>query len=145
MEGKILSINLSVSLDIFLASTVSAPRCPVDALSISKNSAVFPLLALNFPATLSINLSILLLAMSNFLPRPASLITVEPIPPITPVNKAPSVPNLTLFNKSLTASSPSPLSILVGPPIKSPKLPIFCTSPTKTPSATPPPKAPTMN
>ena len=130
---------------MFLASTVSAPLIPLEALSISNISGVLSLRALNFPAALSINRSILLLAMSNFSPRPANLLTVEPIPPMTPVNKAPSVPNLTRFNKSLTASSPSPLVISVGPPIKSPKLPIFSTSPTKTPSAKPPPNAPATN
>ena len=62
-----------------------------------------------------------------------------------PVNSAPSTPNLTLFNNSLVGSSSEYLSILVGPPTKSPNVPIFSTSPTNTASATPPPKAPAIN
>ena len=134
-----------MSLDIFLARTVSAPLIPFDSLTSANASGVHALLALNFSANLSMNRSNLLLAVFSFPFRPVNFLIVEPIPPTTPVNMAPSVPNLTRFNKSLTASSPSPRSILVGPPIKSPKLPIFSTSPTKTPSAKPPPNAPAMN
>ena len=68
-----------------------------------------------------------------------------PVPPITPVNNAPSKPNLTLFNNSLVGSSSVDLSIFVGPPTKSPNVPIFSTSPTNTPSAKPPPNAPAIN
>ena len=64
---------------------------------------------------------------------------------MTPVNNAPSVPNLTLFNNSLVGSSSVDLSISVGPPIRSPNVPIFSTSPTNTASATPPPNAPAIN
>ena len=73
------------------------------------------------------------------------LITV-PAPLRIPVNNAPSVPNLILFNISLVASgSVSLLSILVGPPNKSPNVPIASASPTNTPSAIPPPIAPAIN
>jgi len=73
------------------------------------------------------------------------LITL-PVPLRIPVNNAPSVPNLILFNISLVASgSVSLLSILVGPPIRSPNVPSFSASPTNTPSATPPPNAPAIN
>ena len=44
-----------------------------------------------------------------------SFLITLPVPPINPVNKAPSVPNLALFNKSVRGSSDS-LSISVGPP-----------------------------
>ena len=60
------------------------------------------------------------------------------------MNSAPSVPNLTLFNKSVNGSSGS-LSISVGPPIKSPKEPICSTSPTNVASPIPPPYAPPIN
>ena len=62
-----------------------------------------------------------------------------------PVNNAPSVPNLILFSNSLVGSSSVDLVISVGPPIKSPKVPIFSTSPTNIPSAKPPPNAPAIN
>jgi len=69
-----------------------------------------------------------------------------PAPPIIPVNNAPSVPNLTLFNNSLVGSSSvDDLSIAVGTPIKSPNVPSCSTSPTNTASATPPPRAPAIN
>ena len=71
---------------------------------------------------------------------------MAPIPPRTPVNKAPSVPNLTLLINCLAGSFlSSSLFISVGPPNKSPKVPIPSTSPTKTPSATPPAAAPVKN
>jgi hypothetical protein len=74
-----------------------------------------------------------------------SFLIAAPALPITPVNKAPSAPNLTLFNISLTGSYVCPsksLSNSVGPPIRSPKVPASSTSPTKIPSATPPAPAP---
>ena len=91
------------------------------------------------------NLSSLEFATSNCLFLCVSFFTTLPAPPIRPVNNAPSVPNLTLFNNSLPGSSSVDLSIFVGPPTKSPNVPIASTSPTNTPSAIPPPKAPAMN
>ena len=70
---------------------------------------------------------------------------VLPIPPSKPVNKAPSVPNLILFIIDLAGSLGSSLSIAVGPPNKSPKLPTFSTSPMKIPSEIPPETAPAIN
>ena len=143
--GKTASIFLSNSLDTFLALKASAPLLPICPVSSSKNSGVFALLDLNHDATLSIQPSSSSLLISNFLFLFVSLPIVFPTPPITPVKSAPSVPNLTLFNISRAASGSSPLSISVGPPSKSPKLPMSWTSPTKTPSPTPPAKAPAMN
>ena len=143
--GKTASIFLSNSLDTFLALKASAPLLPICPVSSSKNSGVFALLDLNHDATLSIQPSSSSLLISNFLFLFVSLPIVFPTPPITPVKSAHSVPNLTLFNISRAASGSSPLSISVGPPSKSPKLPMSWTSPTKTPSPTPPAKAPAMN
>ena len=142
--GNILSIAISSSLDIFFAFTASADLSPILVLSISKNSWVLPLLALNPCAILSINLSILSFESVMFLFRSVSLLITLPVPAITPVNNAPSVPNLTLFNKSVNGSSVS-LSTSVGPPIKSPNVPICSTSPTNAASPTPPPSAPPIN
>ena len=130
---------------MFLAAAASAALSPTDVLSISKNSCVLPLRALNPDAILSINASSLEFATSNCLFRSVNLLTNLPVPPISPVNNAPSVPNLILFNSSLVGSSSVDLSIFVGPPIKSPNDPIFSTSPTNTASAKPPPNAPAIN
>ena len=111
----------------------------------SKNSGVLPLLDLNFSATLSIHLSIPELATSNCLFLLANFLITLPVPPRIPVNNAPSVPNLTLFNISVAASGSALLSISVGPPNKSPNDPMSFTSPTNTPSAKPPPRAPAIN
>ena len=70
---------------------------------------------------------------------------VLPTPPITPVNKAPSVPNLTRLISSLSGSYSSSRSSCVGPPSKSPKDPICSTSPTNTLSAKPPDVAAAIN
>ena len=70
--------------------------------------------------------------MSNCLFLSVSFLTTLPAPPIIPVNNAPSVPNLTLFNSSLVGSSSVDLSIAVGPPTKSPNVPSCSTSPTNT-------------
>ena len=66
---------------------------------------------------------------------------------MSPVNKAPSVPNLTLLAKALAGSlSPSTVSCnSVGPPRKFPKVPAASTSPMKTPSIAPPVMAPAAN
>ena len=144
IDGKIASMFNSRSLDIFLAMFASAAFSPINNLSSSKNSCALPLRALNPDAILSIHLSSLELATSNFLFLSVNFFITVPVPPIIPVNKAPSVPNLTLFNISVTALSSS-LSIPVGPPNRSPKDPICSTSPTNTPSAAPPPKAPAIN
>ena len=86
-----------------------------------------------------------LLEYLNSLPLVASFLIVFPAPPKTPTNNAPSVPNLTLLINSLSGSYSSSLSISVGPPNKSPKVPISSTSPTKTPSAAPPDVAAAKN
>ena len=127
---------------MFLAPAASAALSPIEVLSRSKNSCVLPLRALNPDAILSINLSSLEFATSNCLFLFVSFLTSVPVPPITPVNNAPSKPNLTLFNNSLVASSSVDLSTAVGPPTRSPNVPTFSTSPTNTPSAKPPPSAP---
>jgi hypothetical protein len=102
---------------MFLAPAASAALSPTEVLSISKNSWVLPLRALNPDAILSINASNLEFATSNCLFRSVNLLTTLPAPPMTPVNSAPSTPNLTLFNNSLVGSSSEDLSIFVGPPI----------------------------
>ena len=140
--GNIASIFTSSSLDIVLATLASAALAPIDPLSMSKNSCVLPLRALNLDATLSIHLSNWELATSSFLFLSVNFFITVPAPLIAPVNNAPSVPNLTLFNISLTALSSSSLLILVGPPNKSPNVPISSTSPTNVASAAPAPKAP---
>ncbi len=62
--------------------------------------------------------------MSKFLFLLVILPITLPTPPRTPVNIAPSVPNLTLFNISLVASGDvSLLFIAVGPPNRSPNVP----------------------
>ena len=101
---------------MFLAPAASAALSPIEVLSMSKNSGVLPLLALNPDAILSINLSSLEFATSNCLFLFVSFLTSVPVPPITPVNSAPSKPNLTLFNSYLVASSSVDLSTAVGPP-----------------------------
>ena len=121
--GNISSIDLSISLDIVLANRASPPASPFDFLNSANASGVQPLLDLNHDPTLSIHRSNLLLAISNSFFLFLNFLIVAPVPPIKPVNIAPSVPNLILFNKSLTASLPSVLSISVGPPKRSPKLP----------------------
>ena len=82
----------------------------------------------------------------NSFPLVATFLIKAPVPPITPVRRAPSVPNLILFNISLTACSFPPssdsVSRAVGPPNKSPMVPKSSTSATKTPSAIPPATAP---
>ena len=83
---------------MFLAPAASAALSPTEVLSISKNSCVLPLRALNPDAILSINASSLELAVSNCLFLSVSLLTTLPAPPTIPVNSAPSTPNLTLFN-----------------------------------------------
>ena len=74
---------------------------------------------------------------------------MEPVPPIIPVSKAPSVPNLILLTISRTAWSLPPssdsVSRAVGPPNKSPIVPNSPTSATKIPSAIPPETAPAIN
>ena len=129
---------------MFFAFTASADLSPILVLSISKNSWVLPLLALNPDAILSMNLSILSFESVMFLFLFVNFLITLPVPAITPVNNAPSVPNLTLFNKSVNGSSVS-LSISVGPPIRSPNVPICSTSPTNVASPTPPPIAPPIN
>ena len=66
---------------------------------------------------------------------------VAPTPPITPVRRAPSVPNLILFTMDLAALSfPSAKDKsfkAVGPPNKSPRVPKSSVSATKTPSDPP--------
>ena len=61
-----------------------------------------------------------------------------PTPPRIPVNNAPSVPNLTLFNNSLPGSFSSSCKSNANEPAAS-------TSPTNTPSAIPPVTAPDNN
>ena len=102
--AKTASIFSSNDLDIFLAKFASPPLKPMCLPSASKNSGVLALLDLNHPAALSIHRSSLELCKSNFLFLLVSLPIVFPTPPRTPVNSAPSVPNLTLFNISLAAS-----------------------------------------
>ena len=102
--GKIASIFLSNSLEVCWARFRSADLIPSCFLSISKNSWVFPLLALKPEAILSNSLSILLSANLSSLPLVASFLSVCVVPPRTPVNNAPSVPNLTLLINSLAAS-----------------------------------------
>ena len=94
---------------------------------------------------MSINLSIFELEYLNSFPLLANAFIVVPPPPMTPVNNAPSVPNLTLLINSLSGSYSSSLANSVGPPNKSPKVPASSTSPTNTPSAKPPAVAPPIN
>ena len=105
-------------------------------------------LGLNFLAILFKSLSVKLLLYFNSFPRVATLLIKDPVPPITPVSNAPSVPNFNLFNKtSVAASLPSKPEISlrsVGPPSKSPIVPKFSASATKTPSAAPPAVAPAI-
>ena len=146
IAGNILSMSISKSLDKFLATLASAALKPIDSLSILNCSAVLPLLALKLAMVLSIHLSNFELATSKFLFLLVILPISLPVPPRIPVNNAPSVPNLILFNISLEASGlVSLLSILVGPPIRSPNVPAWSTSPMNTPSAIPPPNAPAIN
>ena len=133
--GNNLSTLISISLDVFLAAAASPALKPICSLSIWKNSGVLSPLALILPATLSIHLSILLLLISNFLFLCATFLIPAPTPPRIPVNNAPSVPNLTLFNSSLPGSFSSSCKLNASEPAAS-------TSPTNTPSAIPPVTAP---
>ena len=134
---------LLISLAIVCALRTSAALLPIIFLFSSKNSGVVLPLALKPPPMKSSNLSIFVSTASVDLFLFAMALIVAPTPPIKPVNNAPSVPNFTLFTKSLVISSSLPLSNSVGPPIKSPKVPILSTSATKAPSATPLPNVPT--
>ena len=140
--GNSPSIILFVSLAMFCALFTSADLLPIVSLSNLKNVGGFLPRALKEAPTLSSILSIASSDASIFLPLFAIAFIVVPIPPIKPVNKAPSVPNLTLFTKSLVTLSSLLLSNSVGPPTKSPKVPMVSTSATKTPSATPLPNVP---
>jgi len=53
-----------------------------------------------------------------------------PTAPKAPVKSAPSIPNFNLFNNS-APGSPVSLSISVGPPNQSPKVPASSTLPTR--------------
>ena len=88
------------------------------------------------PAIVSKNL---LNLPSNAFPVPVwvlSLDTPAPTPLMAPAKPAPSSPNFNLFNNSAVAVSEF-LSMAVGPPIKSPKVPAFSTSPTNIASDNP--------
>ena len=95
---------LSNDCDTCFAKFTSADLTPTCCLSISKNSCGLLPLALAVPAALSKNLSILELEYLKSLPLLDKVLIVEPTPPISPVNNAPSVPNLTLLINSLAGS-----------------------------------------
>ena len=104
---------------------MSAYFLPIISLCALNKAGVMPPSFLNLLAKANNFLSI---ALSAYLKSSVLLDNspnVLPIPPIKPVNKAPSVPNLILLT-NLLAGSKSPSSSLcsrVGPPNNSPKVP----------------------
>ena len=142
-------MSLSTALDKLTALVKSLDLFPICSLLVKKASSGISPLGLNLLAKLFKILSPQLLEYFKALPLVATFFIAVPVPPITPVSNAPSVPNLTLFKRDLVALSfPSfkeRSSNSVGPPNKSPIVPKSSTSATKTPSATPPATAPAAN
>ena len=149
IAGNIRSISMSTLRESSTALFKSAALLPVCSPLVKKNCSGRSALGLKPDANLFKILSVKLLLYFNSFPLVANRLIRLPVPPITPVSKAPSVPNLILFNTSRVAWSLPPVedsrSSAVGPPNKSPIVPNSSTSPTKTPSATPPVTAPAPN
>ena len=146
---KILSISLSTALDNSTALFKSAAFLPICSPLVKKNCSGTSPLGLK-PETIVFKiLSPQLRLYFKCFPRCATFLMVAPTPPMTPVSKAPSVPNLTLLTMDLAALSfPSAKDKsfnAVGPPNKSPSVPKSSVLATKTPSATPPATAPAAN
>ena len=149
IAGNIRSTSRLTALDNWTALFKSAARFPFCSPAVRKNWSGKSPRGLKPEENLLRILSVKLLLYFKCFPLLATLPIKFPTPPMTPVSKAPSVPNLILFKTSRVASSLPPaldsLSRSVGPPNRSPMLPKSSTSPTKTPSATPPVTAPAPN
>ena len=139
------SVILSIEIIAFSATFASTPIALSLFIPNSKASGVSgPLDLKGLEIHLSTHLS-----KGSVIALPVPLVSLNFLIPAkpapnAPVKAAPSKPNFNLFNNSASGVCDS-LSVLVGPPNKSPKVPASSTSPTKIPSATPPDTAPLAN
>ena len=98
-------MSLSTALDKLTALVKSLDLFPICSRLVNKASSGISPLGLNLLAKPFKILSPQLLEYFKKPPRVATFFMAAPVPPMTPVSKAPSVPNLTLFNMDLAALS----------------------------------------
>ena len=139
MLSTLVSICFTSSVALF-KSAISKPFCNI--LS-SKICCGFAPLALNAEKTLLKYLSSFELLNSIFFPLVAAALIALPAPYTKGVTNIDSLPNFNLLNNFLDASAlselvSSSLSNCVGPPNKSPNVPILSTSATNASPAAPP-------